>query len=115
MTNPAHLLLVAHLRRQERRIAQLISDLQASYERNAILQRDNKDLRTKIAQLRTSSEAWKGKAITRSRRAIRMRQEARRQWRRAETWKCRALREATAREIDETIDRILSSSETSET
>jgi hypothetical protein len=93
--NPAHQLLYAHLRKQEERIRQLSADLLKAYERNAVLQEDNRLLRIKVCQLRESRDRWKAKAVDRARRAMRHRRKAKNQWSRAETWRHRALASST--------------------
>ena len=67
--------------------------LRRATERNLELQRQNKNLRTAVAQLKASREKWKAKALARGDTARRRRGEIRRQYERAELWKHRALRE----------------------
>lgn len=48
-------------------------------KRNSVLERRNKDLATKVAQLEASRDMWKRKAVARSRANIFRRRQVRRQ------------------------------------
>ena len=90
MTNPAHLLLVAHLRRLEREKEFLTEQLLDAHARNATLQRESTARLQKLREVTASRDRWKARAGAFAYRAKLDRMERRRQWDRAETWKCRA-------------------------
>lgn len=78
----------------------LLGHLSRLHARNVDLHGRVRALEKQVAWLASSRDNWREKALERQKRIHRSAVKARIQWKRAEHWKARALREAEARSID---------------